>query len=84
MNVTKKKPIYKRKRYNIIFIILILLIAFRFYLPTLVKNYVNNALTEIPGYYGQIKDIDIALFRGAYVINGLYLDKVNAETKGPF
>ena len=84
MDVTKKKPIYKRKRYNIIFIILILLIAFRFYLPTLVKNYVNNALTEIPGYYGKVKDIDIALFRGAYVINGLYLDKVNAETKVPF
>ena len=84
MNVTKKKPIYKRKRYNIIFIIIVLLIVFRFYLPTLVKNYVNNALTEIPGYYGQVKDIDIALFRGAYVINGLYLDKVNAETKVPF
>ncbi|MDR6300565.1 DUF748 domain-containing protein [Mesonia maritima] len=84
MTSKEKRKFYRKKRYQIIFIIVILLIAFRIYLPTLVKNYVNDVLADIPGYYGQVDDIDIALIRGAYVINGLYLDKVNAETKTPF
>src|SRR5690606_32950643 len=64
--------------------IILLLIAFRLYLPTLVKDYVNKVLAEIPGYYGQVDDIDIALIRGAYVINGMYLSKGTAESQIPF
>lgn len=84
MTTKKKKPVHKKKRYIIPLILLLLLVAFRIYLPTLVKDYVNKTLTEIPGYYGQVEAIEIALFRGAYVIDGLYLDKVNAKTKVPF
>ena len=73
-----------KKRYIIPLAILILLIAFRLYLPTLVKNYVNDVLAEIPGYYGHVEDIDIALIRGAYVINGMYLNKGTAESQIPF
>ncbi len=65
-------------------VILVLLIAFRIYLPTLVKNHVNEVLAEIPGYYGQVDDIDIALIRGAYVVHGLYLKKGTATTNVPF
>jgi hypothetical protein len=79
-----KKRGFKKKRYLIPLILLILLIAFRLYLPTLVKNYVNKVLADIPGYYGQVDDIDIALFRGAYVINGMYLNKGTAESQVPF
>ena len=73
-----------KKRYIIPLAILILLLAFRLYLPTLVKNYVNDVLAEIPGYYGHVEDIDIALIRGAYVINGMYLNKGTAESQIPF
>jgi hypothetical protein len=79
-----KKRRFKKKRYLIPLILLILLIAFRLYLPTLVKNYVNKVLADIPGYYGQVDDIDIALLRGAYVINGMYLNKGTAESQVPF
>ena len=54
------------------------------YLSTLVKNYVNQTLSEIPGYYGEVEDINIALIRGAYVINGLYLNKADTGTQVPF
>ncbi|WP_031429062.1 DUF748 domain-containing protein [Flavimarina sp. Hel_I_48] len=74
----------KKKRYILPVVILILLVAFRFYLPTLVKNYVNDVLADIPGFYGHVDDIDLALYRGAYVINGMYLNKVNASTEVPF
>lgn len=84
MSEIKKRHAYKKKRYTVPVIILVLLIAFRIYLPTLVKNYVNKTLADIPGYYGQVDDIDISLIRGAYVINGMYLNKGTAETQVPF
>ena len=79
-----KKRGFRKKRYIIPLVILILLIAFRLYLPTLVKNKVNKVLAEIPGYYGHVDDIDIALLRGAYVINGMYLNKGTATSNVSF
>ncbi|MEZ4801818.1 MAG: DUF748 domain-containing protein [Gelidibacter sp.] len=84
MTTKKKRKIYRKKRYTVPIIILVLLIAFRLYLPILVRNNINKVLADIPGYYGQVQDVDIALIRGAYVLNGLYLNKVNAKTQVPF
>ena len=84
MKTSHKKKFYQRKGFIVLAIVVILLVAFRLYLPTLVKNYVNKVLADIPGYYGHVEDIDIAIYRGAYVINGLYLNKVEAETQIPF
>ncbi|RDK86838.1 DUF748 domain-containing protein [Marinirhabdus gelatinilytica] len=84
MTSKKKRKAYKKKRYTVPIIILLLLIAARIYLPYWVKDYVNKVLADIPGYYGQVEDIDMALYRGAYVIEGMYLDKVDADTKVPF
>ncbi len=85
MSETKKKrKVYKKKRYTLPIIILILLIAARIYLPFYVKDYINKVLADIPGYYGQVDDIGISLYRGAYQINGMYLNKVDAETQVPF
>jgi len=67
----------------VFFVLVIALIIFRICLPTLVKNYVNKVLAEIPGYYGSIEDIDIALYRGAYVIKGLDIVNTNAKSDIP-
>ena len=82
-NVNKRRRL-KKKRYLVPVTIIILLVALRLLLPFIVKNYVNNVLADIPGYYGKVKDIDIALVRGAYVIDSLYLNKVNADSEVPF
>lgn len=74
----------KYKKRKILLIFVLLLIAFRLYLPTLVKNYLNNVLAELPGYTGAVEDVDIALIRGAYVIKGLHLSVLEAETEIPF
>ncbi|WP_334223389.1 hypothetical protein [Olleya namhaensis] len=81
---TNKNRGIKKKRYLIPLALIVALIAFRLYLPILVKDNVNKVLADIPGYYGQVEDIDISLIRGAYVINGMYLNKVNAKTQIPF
>jgi hypothetical protein len=69
-----------KKKYKIILIILGVLIVFRLFLPAIVLHYANKSLETVPGYFGHINDIDIALLRGAYVINTFYLNKVDSVT----
>jgi hypothetical protein len=59
-------------------------LAFRFYLPTLVKDYVNKTLDKIPGYQGHIRGIQIHLWRGAYSIHGMELVKTDGRVPVPF
>jgi len=81
--MSKKRRSIKKKRHAIPLIIIALLIVVRIALPYIVKNYVNGVLADIPGYYGQVDDIDINLYRGAYVIKKLYLNKVDAGSEVP-
>lgn len=85
MTVVKaNRPFYRRKRFIIPLVLLVGLIGFRLYLPTLVKDYVNKTLANIPGYYGHVADIDISLWRGAYAIDSMYLNVVDGQTEIPF
>ncbi len=70
--------------YIIVAIVLLAIIVLRLALPGIVKSYVNTKLNELPGYTGHVGNIDIALFRGAYVINGLVLKKKTDPPGYPF
>lgn len=70
-----------KKRYKIVIVVLAVLIVLRLLLPTIVLNFLNKSLANMKGYYGQIEDIDIALYRGAYKIKKLYLNKVDTITQ---
>lgn len=72
-----------KKRYKIISAIVVVLVAARVYLPYGVKKYVNKTLDEIPGFYGSITDVDIHLYRGAYVIDSLQLFQENSSGQAP-
>lgn len=61
-----------------------LLIILNFLLEPIVLKYVNKTLDDIEGYQGEVKDIDIALWRGAYRIDSLRLDKLDGEFPEPF
>lgn len=63
------------KKNKIIVIIIIVLIAARIALPYFVLQYANKSLANLKSFYGHIDDIDIALYRGAYTIKGIYIDK---------
>ena len=71
----------RKKRWYVIGGIVLLLVAFRMILPSIVLKYANNSLTEINGYYGHVNDIDISLYRGAYQLNGFYLNKLDSATR---
>lgn len=70
--------------YKILLGVVVFLVIFRLMLPSIVKNYVNKELDNLPGYTGHVKDIDIHLLRGAYVIDSLVLKKRTDTSSYPF
>src|SRR5580698_3867741 len=69
---------------NSLVVVILGLVGFRLYLPTLVKNYSNNVLSHIPDYHGHIEGVQIHLWRSAYSIIGLDLIKTNGTAPVPF
>ena len=78
--ITRKRKII----YIILGTLLAALIVFRIMLPGVLLRYVNKQLTLIKGYSGHVEDIDVALFRGAYTIKDLRLDKTDGKVPVPF
>ncbi|HXR79306.1 MAG TPA: hypothetical protein VN763_00235, partial [Saprospiraceae bacterium] len=74
-------PAKKRKTLRIVLIILGVLVILRLILPYWVLHIVNTKLSELSGYVGFVKDIDISLHRGAYVVKDLYINKVDTATQ---
>jgi hypothetical protein len=74
-----------RKPLKITLIVVIVLICIRLILPYVILHFANKNLASIPGYYGHIEDIDLALIRGAYRIDSIYINKkdtiTNKQTK---
>ncbi|HKC68286.1 MAG TPA: hypothetical protein VKG26_08650, partial [Bacteroidia bacterium] len=77
-----KTPKKKKRRWRIVLLVfVILLVVFRIALPYVVLKYVNKTLGNIQQYYGHVEDIDIALYRGAYVIKNILLVKEDSATR---
>src|SRR4051812_48580567 len=64
-----------KKKYKILIGVLIVLIAIRLILPYVVLHYANKTLAAVKGYYGHMEDIDLSIYRGAYIIHNIYLNK---------
>jgi hypothetical protein len=64
--------------------VLVLLVALHIALPYLVRDYLNEKLVDMGDYSGQVTDVDLALWRGAYRINGLKIVKVDGKVPVPF
>jgi hypothetical protein len=60
---------------------IILIIVIRLILPYVVLHLVNKNLATMKGYYGHVKDIDLAIIRGAYKVDSIYLNKKDMVTQ---
>jgi hypothetical protein len=60
-----------------------LLIAARAYAPVAVQRYVNGVLDRAEGYRGEIGDVDLALWRGAYQIENVDIVKSDGRVPVP-
>ena len=68
---------------NILLGLLALLLALHLALPFLIRDYLNDKLADMGDYRGQIADVDLAWWRGAYRINGLEIVKVDGDVPVP-
>lgn len=77
----KQNKWQKSKRWVKIFTIVIAsLILIRLILPTVVLFIANKSLARMKGYYGHINDVDLAIIRGAYRLDSIYMNKVDTVT----
>jgi len=68
----------KKKTLVIIGSVILLLVLLRLLLPYIVLRYANNTLAAMKGYMGHVQDIDIALYRGAYQIDNIFINKIDS------
>ena len=80
------KKLSKRAKviYGVLGFVIVALVVFRLMLPSILLRYVNRQLTLIDGYQGHVDDIDVSLYRGAYTIRGIKLDKTGGKIPVPF
>lgn len=74
----------RNKVFVSIAVLAVVLIAIRAALPYVVKDYVNDTLHGLEAYDGSVEDIDLALWRGAYRIDGIRIVKRDADHEVPF
>lgn len=63
--------------------IIVLLVVVHLALPVVVRNYLNDKLANMGDYSGHVEDVDLALWRGAYRINGLKIVKREGKVPVP-
>jgi hypothetical protein len=71
----------KKKIFLLTFIAIV--VAFRLCLPVIAKNYINRQLNQDPLYHGNVSDVRIHLWRGAYSIVGLDIQRVKGQKDFP-
>lgn len=81
---TRQRHPRSRRLLGILVGLALVLVGIRVALPYFLLQYVNRTLAELPDYRGEVRDIDLALFRGAYRIEGLNLRKASGKIPEPF
>jgi hypothetical protein len=64
-------------------VLVVVLVGLRAVLPLLAEAQVNRVLDRTRGYQGQVEDVDLALIRGAYTIEGAQLDDTGGDVPVP-
>lgn len=74
-----KKPLFKSFKFWILALV-VLLVAGRMMLPFYLKDVINSSLAKHLGQYeGSIEDFDLSLYRGAYQLEKLKIQKKNSK-----
>ncbi|SMO58288.1 protein of unknown function [Saccharicrinis carchari] len=72
------------KNWKIVLVVIVLLIGLRVALPFAVKYYVNKTLSDLEGFTGSVDDVDLHLYRGAYIIHKLNIKQTGDSIPIPF
>lgn len=83
-NKPKTKKKWSKTAKVILIVLIVALIAFRLYLPTLVKERIIAAINSAPGYACTIDDVDLMIYRGAMSIDGFKILITDNDVEEPF
>jgi hypothetical protein len=73
-----------RYKFSIALVVLIAaLVGLRVALPYLVRDEINRQMANLGPYRGQVADVDLHLWRGAYVIEGMQIEKRSGKVPVP-
>lgn len=73
----------RRKSLVTIAVFIILLIATRAILPTVIQDVINDRLSQSEYYDSRIGDVDLSLIRGSYKIDNVEIIKSNGDVPVP-
>jgi hypothetical protein len=62
----------------------VILVIGRVALPYILRDQINKRLDRIPEYSGWVDNVGVSLYRGAYTIDGMVVQKRNGDVKEPF
>jgi hypothetical protein len=65
-------------------IVVIVGVAIRVALPTIIRDRVNDQLQALEDYDGHVEDVDLSLIRGAYGIDNIEIVKTGSGHSAPF
>ena len=65
-------------------VVIVVLVAIRAAMPTVIRDYANDQLQALDQYDGHIDDVDLALWRGAYRIDNIRIVKTGGKAPVPF
>ena len=75
----------RRNKYLLIAgIVVVVLIAARLALEPILLDYANDKIDALQAYDGHVEDLDLALLRGGYDIQGVEIVKTGAGQPVPF
>jgi hypothetical protein len=75
---------FSRRTLIVLGIIAVVLIAARLALPSVLRSAINARLEKIPDYTGWVERVGVSLWRGAYTLHGLTIQKRNGALKEPY
>jgi hypothetical protein len=65
-------------------VVVVLIVAARVAAPYVIKRVVNQKLAELDGYTGSVDDVDLSLWRGAYQVQTIDIEKTGGKVPVPF
>jgi hypothetical protein len=74
----------KQKTALVLLILVVALVALRFYLPEIARDQINARIDRMGDYHGHVTDVDIHLWRGAYSLNEASIVKATGKVPVPF
>ncbi|HEY4282969.1 MAG TPA: DUF748 domain-containing protein [Chthoniobacterales bacterium] len=78
------KSLMKRWWFWLVVLIAIAIVVVHLYLAIWVRDYVNRKLSEIPDYRAHVEAVTLHLWRGAYQIHNIKIEKTSGHVPVPF